>query len=144
MGVLVKEVAALYTAFAAGQPSPLAELPIQYADYAVWQREWLRGEVLERQLATGGSSWREQPPVLELPSDHPRPAVQSFRGSYEPVLVRSGTDYATEGVEPARRSDAVHAAAGSVADAVVAIHGGRKTWWWGRRSRIGSVARWRD
>ncbi|HEY3581717.1 MAG TPA: condensation domain-containing protein, partial [Pyrinomonadaceae bacterium] len=87
MGVLVKEVAALYTALASGQPSPLAELPIQYADYAVWQREWLRGEVLERQL----SYWREQltgaPAVLELPSDRPRPAVQSFRGSYEPVTV---------------------------------------------------------
>ena len=91
MGVLVKEVAALYTALAAGQSispeGPLAALPIQYADYAVWQREWLRGEVLERQL----SYWREQlagaPAVLELPSDRPRPAVQSFRGSYEPVTV---------------------------------------------------------
>src|SRR5689334_4591622 len=87
MGVLVKEVATLYTAFAKGEASPLEELPIQYADYAVWQREWLRGEVLERQL----EYWREQlagaAPVLELPSDRPRPAVQSFRGSYEPVTV---------------------------------------------------------
>ena len=87
MGVLVREVAALYSAFSTGQPVPLEELPIQYADYAVWQREWLRGEVLERQL----SYWREQlagaPAVLELPSDHPRPAVQSFRGSFEPVMV---------------------------------------------------------
>ncbi len=89
MGVLVREVAALYSAFSTGQPSPLEELPIQYADYAVWQREWLRGEVLERQL----NYWREQlagaPAVLELPSDHPRPAVQSFRGSFEPVTVRA-------------------------------------------------------
>ena len=58
----------------------------------MWQREWLRGEVLERQL----SYWREQlagaPAVLELPSDHPRPAVQSFRGSFEPVVVRRGID----------------------------------------------------
>jgi amino acid adenylation domain-containing protein len=87
MGVLVKEVAALYTAFSSGQPAALEELPIQYADYAVWQREWLREEVLERQL----SYWREQlagaPAVLELPSDHPRPAVQSFRGSFEPLTV---------------------------------------------------------
>jgi hypothetical protein len=87
MGVLVKEVAALYSAFSTGQAAALEELPIQYADYAVWQREWLVGEVLERQL----SYWREQlagaAAVLELPSDHPRPAVQSFRGSYEPVLV---------------------------------------------------------
>ena len=87
MGVLVREVAALYAAFCAGAESPLEELPIQYADYAVWQREWLREEVLERQL----EYWRKQltgvPSVLELPSDHPRPAVQSFRGSFEPVMV---------------------------------------------------------
>ena len=51
MGVLVRELAALYEAFRAGRPSPLPELPVQYADYAVWQREWLQGEVLERQLA---------------------------------------------------------------------------------------------
>src|SRR6185295_17863208 len=86
MGVLVKEVAALYSAFSTGQAATLEELPVQYADYAVWQREWLQGEVLERQL----SYWREQlagvPAVLELPSDHPRPAVQSFRGSYESVM----------------------------------------------------------
>src|SRR6185503_4978712 len=55
-GVLIREVATLYSAFVKGEPSPLAELPIQYADFAVWQREWLRGEVLERQL----SYWREQ------------------------------------------------------------------------------------
>jgi amino acid adenylation domain-containing protein len=81
MGVLIKEVAALYEAFAAGQPSPLPELPVQYADFAVWQREWLQGEVLERQL----NYWREQlggaPAVLELPVDRARPAVQSFRGA---------------------------------------------------------------
>ncbi|HEX8117737.1 MAG TPA: amino acid adenylation domain-containing protein, partial [Pyrinomonadaceae bacterium] len=81
MGVLVKEVAALYTAFAGGEESPLEELTIQYADFAVWQREWLSGEVLERQL----SYWRKQLggglPVLELPTDRPRPAVRSFGGA---------------------------------------------------------------
>jgi amino acid adenylation domain-containing protein/FkbM family methyltransferase len=80
-GVLIREVATLYSAFVKGEASPLAELPIQYADFAVWQREWLRGEVLERQLAY----WREQlqgaPPVLDFPIDHPRPAVQSYRGA---------------------------------------------------------------
>jgi amino acid adenylation domain-containing protein len=89
MGVLVREVGLLYPALCAGTESPLEALPIQYADYAVWQREWLRGEVLERQL----SYWREQlaeaPAVLELPTDHPRQAVQSFRGSYEPVMIRA-------------------------------------------------------
>src|SRR5207253_1794187 len=81
MGVLIREIIALYEAYATGQESPLAELPIQYADYAVWQREWLQGTVLEKQLGY----WREQlagaPPVLQLPTDHPRPAIQSYRGA---------------------------------------------------------------
>ncbi|HEY0375487.1 MAG TPA: amino acid adenylation domain-containing protein [Pyrinomonadaceae bacterium] len=80
MGVLVREVAALYEAYSQGLPSPLPELPIQYADYAHWQREWLSGDVLEQQL----SYWREQLggelPVLELPTDRARPSVQSYRG----------------------------------------------------------------
>ncbi|RMF31802.1 MAG: amino acid adenylation domain-containing protein, partial [Chloroflexi bacterium] len=82
-GVFMGEMAALYEAFAAGKPSPLPELPIQYADFAVWQREWLQGEVLEAQLAY----WKEQlaglPPILELPTDRPRPAFQTFRGDYQ-------------------------------------------------------------
>ncbi|MFL6286654.1 MAG: amino acid adenylation domain-containing protein, partial [Pyrinomonadaceae bacterium] len=80
MGVLVREVAALYEAYSRGEESPLEELPIQYADYAVWQRQRLQGEVLEQQL----SYWREQLggelPVVELPTDRPRPAVQTFAG----------------------------------------------------------------
>ncbi|MFL6286655.1 MAG: non-ribosomal peptide synthetase, partial [Pyrinomonadaceae bacterium] len=83
MGVLVREVAALYEAYSEGRESPLAELPVQYADYAVWQRGWLQGEVLDRQM----SYWREQLggalPILNLPTDRPRPAVQSYRGAHE-------------------------------------------------------------
>jgi non-ribosomal peptide synthetase component F len=84
MGVLVREVAMLYEAYAVGAESPLKELNLQYGDYAVWQREWLRGEVLDQQLAY----WRKQlagaPPVLELPADRPRPQVQTFRGAALP------------------------------------------------------------
>ncbi|AGC45224.1 non-ribosomal peptide synthetase [Myxococcus stipitatus DSM 14675] len=80
-GVLVKEVAALYEAFAEGRESPLKELEVQYADYAEWQRGWLKGEVLEEQVAY----WRQQlegaPRALELVTDKPRPAAQSFRGA---------------------------------------------------------------
>jgi amino acid adenylation domain-containing protein/non-ribosomal peptide synthase protein (TIGR01720 family) len=83
--LLVREVAALYPAFAEGRPSPLPELPVQYADYAVWQRSWLHGEILEQEIAW----WRRQlaglPPLLELPTDRPRPAVQSHRGAKRPV-----------------------------------------------------------
>jgi amino acid adenylation domain-containing protein len=79
-GVFVKEMGALYEAYVEGRESPLAELPVQYADYARWQRELLQGEALEQQL----QYWREQlagaPPVLELPTDRPRPALQTFRG----------------------------------------------------------------
>ncbi|NVJ26526.1 amino acid adenylation domain-containing protein, partial [Myxococcus sp. AM011] len=85
MDVLVREMAALYKASCAGQPSPLPELPVQYADYSVWQRSWLRGETLDTQL----SWWREHlegaPATLELPTDRPRPAVQSYRGATTPV-----------------------------------------------------------
>jgi non-ribosomal peptide synthetase component F len=83
MGVLIREVSALYAAFSNNQPSLHEELPIQYADYAVWQREQLQGEALEQQLAY----WREQltdaPQVLELPTDRVRPAVQNYRGAAE-------------------------------------------------------------
>ena len=79
MGVMVREIGALYEAFAAGGPSPLPELAIQYADFAVWQREHLAGEVLERDLGY----WREKldgAADLDLPTDRVRPAVQSSRG----------------------------------------------------------------
>ncbi|HEY9421219.1 MAG TPA: condensation domain-containing protein, partial [Thermoanaerobaculia bacterium] len=81
MGVLAGEVVTLYGAFAAGRPSPLPELAIQYADFAVWQRSWLTGEALERQTGY----WRERlaglPSLLELPTDRPRPAMRSHLGS---------------------------------------------------------------
>ncbi|WP_217441728.1 non-ribosomal peptide synthetase [Myxococcus sp. CA039A] len=86
MGVLTQEVAALYDAFAHGRPSPLAPLSIQYADYAVWQRDWLQGAVLDQQL----SYWRNQltgTPSLELPIDKARPPLQTFRGSTLPVFL---------------------------------------------------------
>jgi amino acid adenylation domain-containing protein/non-ribosomal peptide synthase protein (TIGR01720 family) len=81
MSVLVAEMAAGYTAHTTGQPAPLPDLPIHYADFAVWQREWLQGAELERQL----SYWKEQlagsPPILELPIERPRPATRSSHGA---------------------------------------------------------------
>ncbi|HEY2737839.1 MAG TPA: condensation domain-containing protein, partial [Thermoanaerobaculia bacterium] len=85
IGVLIAEVAAIYGAFRAGRPHGLPELPIQYADFAVWQRGWLQGDELEKQLG----SWRERlagmPPVLELPADRRRTAVHGFRGGLCPI-----------------------------------------------------------
>ncbi len=84
MGILVREIAALYGAFAAGQPSPLPELPVQYADFARWQRGWLAGETLERQLEHWRRNLHGAPPLLELPTDRPRPAVQRLVGRHQP------------------------------------------------------------
>ncbi|MDB4951688.1 MAG: non-ribosomal peptide synthetase [Gemmatimonadetes bacterium] len=80
MDVLLREMTALYDAFAAGRPSPLPELPVQYADFAAWQREWLSGPVLDEQLAFWKAQLAGAPPVLELPADRPRPPVQTYRG----------------------------------------------------------------
>ncbi|HKH45137.1 MAG TPA: amino acid adenylation domain-containing protein [Thermoanaerobaculia bacterium] len=78
--LLFGEVVTLYTALREGRPAALPELPVQYADYAIWQRGWLTGPVLESQLAF----WRSRladPPVLELPTDRPRPPLQTVRGA---------------------------------------------------------------
>ncbi len=81
--VLWEEVDRLYRAFTAGAPSPLPALPLQYADFAQWQRQWLQGEVLTRQSAYWQQQLADTPPLLELPTDYPRPSVQSYRGQTE-------------------------------------------------------------
>ncbi len=80
-GVLLREMKALYEAFLAGKPSPLPELEVQFADYAAWQREWAESEIAGAQLEYWTRQLAGTPPVLELPTDRPRPAAQSFRGS---------------------------------------------------------------
>lgn len=86
-GIFVQELAAIYNAFLSGQASPLMELAIQYGDFACWQHQWLQGERVRRQL----DYWRRQlggnPPMLELPTDRPRPASASFRGACHPFLI---------------------------------------------------------
>ncbi|MGB8476151.1 MAG: amino acid adenylation domain-containing protein, partial [Candidatus Acidiferrum sp.] len=86
-GILVREVATLYVAFCAGGSSPLPALPIQYVDFAHWQRQWLQGEVLETQIAY----WKERlagaPALIDLPTDLPRPAVQTFRGAHQSLVL---------------------------------------------------------
>jgi acyl carrier protein len=104
--IFFQELGVLYTAFAAGKPSPLPELAIQYADYAAWQRKFFQGKALEDQI----SYWREHlkgaPPLLQLPANRPRPEVRKFEGAYEPIPVRSDVAEAVktfcqqEGVTP--------------------------------------------
>src|SRR6185369_8372541 len=83
LDILFRELALLYNAYSAGQASPLPELEVQYADYAAWQREYLQGEVLAEQLSYWKDRLQGAPAVLELPTDHARPAVQSYRGEVE-------------------------------------------------------------
>src|SRR5262249_3402544 len=85
-GILVRELGALYAAFRRGEPSPLAERTVQYADYAIWQRGQLAGP----QLAAQVGYWRrrlEGVRVLELPTDRPRPALQTFAGAQHHFLL---------------------------------------------------------
>jgi amino acid adenylation domain-containing protein len=90
MRVLLRELTVFYTAFSADCPSPLPELPVQYADFALWQRERLAGPELGRQVAY----WRDRlggdPPVLDLPLDRPRPALQTFRGAAARAVLPRG------------------------------------------------------
>ncbi|NER91537.1 non-ribosomal peptide synthetase [Moorena sp. SIO3A2] len=84
--VLPKELSAIYTAIVQEEPLSLPELPIQYADFAVWQRNYLQGETLEQQL----SYWKQKLqdlPQLQLPTDHPRPAVETFNGAGIPINI---------------------------------------------------------
>ncbi|HEX7243528.1 MAG TPA: amino acid adenylation domain-containing protein, partial [Longimicrobiaceae bacterium] len=104
MGVLFRDLYTAYDASSRGASSPLAPLPVQYADFAVWQRGWLRGDALRRQLAW----WRERlggsPPALELPTDRPRPAVVSGRGASHRFRVPAETTRALRAL--ARREGA--------------------------------------
>ncbi|HEU0078664.1 MAG TPA: amino acid adenylation domain-containing protein, partial [Longimicrobiaceae bacterium] len=116
MGVLVREVSALYEAFLQGRPSPLPEPALQYADFAVWQRGWLRGETLDAQLAF----WRERlagaPQLLELPVDRPRPLVASDRAGQRAFALSAEASQALralshrEGATPFMTMLAVYAA----------------------------------
>jgi amino acid adenylation domain-containing protein len=94
MHVLVREITALYQAYSSGKVSDLPPLPVQYADFAVWQRNWLQGELLAKQLEYWKQQLGDAPPVLELPADRPRPAVQTYNGAdftffFSPALSQS-------------------------------------------------------
>lgn len=85
--VLTQELAALYEAFCEGKPSSLTELPIKYTDFAQWQRQWLQGEVLESQLQFWQKHLGISPPILQLPTDYPRPPVRTFKSAGQSVIL---------------------------------------------------------
>lgn len=81
MDIFMGELIVLYEAFSANEPSPLADLPLQYVDFAAWQREWITGGVLEAQLAYWKKQLSGDLPMLEVPTDHPRPLRMTYRGA---------------------------------------------------------------
>ncbi|HSG38221.1 MAG TPA: condensation domain-containing protein, partial [Thermoanaerobaculia bacterium] len=98
LGVLLREIAALYEAFSQGRPSPLPEPPVQYADFAVWQRGWLQGEILEAQIAHWKDRLAGAPQVLALPADRPRPAVPTHHGGLRRVALPASLSAAVLGL----------------------------------------------
>jgi NRPS condensation-like uncharacterized protein len=81
LGIIIRELSALYQELTTGKPACLPELPIQYADFAVWQRQHLQGEKLESQLSYWKQQLKNATPLLQLPTDRPRPPVQTYRGA---------------------------------------------------------------
>ena len=142
IGVLMRELSALYNAFCTGKPSPLPELPLQYADYAVWQREWLqgRGAGAPARLLEGASRRRA---CAAGPAHRPSAAgcadlPRSTKPSSFPQI-----DAEAEGAGTAGRRHAVHDAAGGLSDAAVPLQRVRIRSWWALPSPTVRIRRWR-
>ncbi|KAF9554760.1 hypothetical protein EC968_009459, partial [Mortierella alpina] len=86
-GIIVREISQLYTAYCKGEPSPLAPLTIQYPDFAAWQRQWLSGDRLHAQSEYWRTTLSGAPVLIDLPTDRPRPAQQSFKGGHVPIIL---------------------------------------------------------
>jgi non-ribosomal peptide synthetase component F len=87
MGVFINELTVLYGVFLRGETDPLPELELQYADYSIWQRKWIEGEVLQKQAAYWEEALDGSPALLELPADHLRPALQDFAGGFAELVL---------------------------------------------------------
>ena len=142
VGVFHRELAAAYDAFVRGNEPVFPGLPIQYADYAVWQRAWLQGSVLAAQAAY----WRRQlagVTTLELPTDRPRPPVPSHRGGDVTFELSGQLVRAIRELGRARRRHAVHDAAGGLPGAAAIATAARRTSRWARPSPGAGVPSWR-
>lgn len=122
MEIMFNEFKTLYAAYVHGQPSPLPDPPIRYADYAIWQRGWLQGDVLNEQL----DYWKKQLtgiPALQLPFDHPRPVLQTFRGAVRNMLVPSAITNQLNLAGPQHWRNALHGAPWGLPDTFISLHG---------------------
>ena len=130
MGILWEQLTQLYQAFLDGQPNPLETLPIQYADYAVWQRKSLSGEVLDQQL----SYWQQQlvgaKPLLELPTDHPRPAVQTYRGASQSFILPKSLSDRLKQLSRQERGDIIYELVGSFSNPTISLQQTRRYCGW--------------
>ncbi|GHO82466.1 non-ribosomal peptide synthetase/type I polyketide synthase [Dictyobacter formicarum] len=95
-GVVVHELSTLYDDFRTGENLRLPELPVQYADFALWQRQWLQGEILDAQSAYWLQHLAGAPTHLELPTDRPRPAIQTYRGGHQAIFISDAITQALE------------------------------------------------
>lgn len=102
IGVLIRELNLLYEAFSQNRSNSLPNLPIQYADFAVWQRQWLQGEELETQIKYWQHQLGHQLPVLQLPTDYPRPAIQTFSGAKQVFSLPKATLEKLKSLNPQR------------------------------------------
>ena len=120
-GIFNRELTTLYTAFLAGKPSPLPELTLQYADYAAWQRGWLAGEILDRQIAY----WKKQlvgaPQAIELPTDRPRPPVQRYRGGQRITVLSADIAKSLKDLRTGRRKAPVATVSFASVPALLAV-----------------------
>ena len=108
VGLLINELSALYGAFHRGEADPLPELDIQYADYAVWQRQWIEGDILKQQAAYWKTALAGAPALLEIPADHPRPAQQDYSGAYAQLTLDEQLTAGLRESEQASWCDPVH------------------------------------
>ena len=114
MGVFLNELSALYRAFVKGEEDPLAELEVQYADYAVWQREWVEGEVLREQAEYWKETLAGVPEVLELPADHARPGQQDYAGEFVGLGLGKELTAGLKELSREARDDAAHDVVGGL------------------------------
>ncbi|MGD9899867.1 MAG: amino acid adenylation domain-containing protein [Calditrichaceae bacterium] len=103
VSLLIDEIAACYEAYTSGREPSLSDLPVQYADFATWQQTWLKDDVLEQQITYWKKKLSGSPPLLELPVDRPRPAVQTFNGATETIEI--SPDLTKQLIELSRREN---------------------------------------